>query len=135
MNAEDPAGLWTFQIGFSGSYTLLGVSGTLSIGVAFDGHGNVAPYYVGGLGAGAGLGGIAGLQFAGSDANTVCNLSKGFGNASAGFGDLAAASVDGFRGGSAKAPISGLGVTIGPGLGETAFDGATYTVIGPVGHL
>ena len=75
------------------------------------------------------------MQFAGSDANTVCNLSKGFGNASAGFGDLAAASVDGFWGGSVKAPISGLGATIGPGLGKKAFDGATYTVIGPVGHL
>ncbi len=135
VNGIDLYGEWTFQIGLSGSYTFFGVSGTISIGIVFDGHGNVAPYYVLGVGAGAGLGGMAGFQFAGSDANTVCNLSKGFGNASVGLGDLAASSVDGFWGGSAKAPISGLGATIGAGFGETSFDGATYTFIGPVGHL
>ena len=75
------------------------------------------------------------MQFEGSDADTICQLKKTFGNVSAGLGDGAAGSVDGFWGGDPSAPIAGFGATLGAGIGLTSFDGATYTGLGPVGHL
>jgi hypothetical protein len=57
----DPLGLWVVQFGISGSVTFPGgQSLNLSVGVAFDGHGNIATYETGGPGAGFGLGESAG---------------------------------------------------------------------------
>lgn len=135
INFNDPFGLWTFQIGASGSYTFLGFSGTLSLGVAFDGHGDIAPYYIAGAGPGIGVGESAGIQLAASDANTVCGLRGLFGNASAGGGDLLGGTVDGFWGKGSAGPVGGLGATLGEAVGATSFDGPTWTGIGPVLHL
>jgi hypothetical protein len=84
-------------IGLSISYSLpFGVSGTGFAGIAFDGQGNIAPYFGGGLGAGIGAGGSGGVQLAGSDADSICDLQKSFGNASVGIGDGVSGTVDGF---------------------------------------
>ncbi len=44
INLVDQLGLWTFQMGFSGSYTSSfggGVAGVGGFGFAIDGHGNI----------------------------------------------------------------------------------------------
>jgi RHS repeat-associated protein len=50
----DPTGLWTIQIGLSGSYTLAGFSGVAFTGIAIDSNGGFGTYW--GYGAGPGVG-------------------------------------------------------------------------------
>jgi RHS repeat-associated protein len=111
----DPYGLWTVQMGFSFSYTFgngFTVGGT--IGVAYDGQGNLGGYGSWGYGAGAPGGGFAGIQFAGSDADTICQLGGPFRQISGGGGiDGVGATVDHFWGNSDQGPVSGWGVTVG----------------------
>lgn len=75
----DPLGLWTVNIGLSvtvnapaiGRY--VGSAATAFGGIAYDGT-NLAWYYGGGGGVGAGTGLSAGVQIGGSNAKSVCDL-------------------------------------------------------------
>jgi RHS repeat-associated protein len=68
LNATDPLGLWTFQIGASYSFNLGWIGGTFSGGLIVDGYGNAGFYVTGGGGPGVGgsvkLGGAAAITTA-----------------------------------------------------------------------
>ena len=132
----DPYGLWTLQFGLSAGFTVFGISGQISIGVALDNSGNFAPYFTGGVGAGVGLTGDAGVQITGSDACTIDSLKGPFANVSAGGGWGPDATGDGFTGTDDQGRnVSGGGLTFGVGAGGGSFAGPTYTWLGPSGHL
>ncbi|MHB8405520.1 MAG: RHS repeat-associated core domain-containing protein [Gammaproteobacteria bacterium] len=137
LNAIDPLGFWTFQMGLSGSFTLpFGLSFTGSIGFAIDGHGEIAPFYAGGFGAGLGSGLSGGVFIGASNANTVCDLGGPFDNLSIGGGWGPDATGDAFYGyGTQGQPVLGGALTLGLGLGATSFGGGTGTHIGSVGRL
>ncbi|WP_309869302.1 RHS repeat-associated core domain-containing protein [Luteibacter sp. 1214] len=141
INNIDPLGLWTLQIGFQVSYSVtffgVGVSGTLGMGAAIDGHGNVAAFSYDGLGGALGTpGASAGVQTAVSDGDTICALGGKFNNASLGGGWGPDATGDAFWGpGEHGQPVVGAGVTIGAGIGASGSVGQTDTTLGDVGHL
>jgi RHS repeat-associated protein len=138
ISNTDPFGLWTFQFGIGGSLTTpWGGSITLSGGIAFDGHGNIALYETAGPGMGIGAGESAGgtMQFS-ANAQTVNDLTGQFNTVSAGAGAGLSGTIDGFTGTTADGRIvSGAGITIGEGIGVTSFNGFTYTAIQPIGNV
>jgi hypothetical protein len=126
----DPLGLWTVQIGWSGtSTTPSGVSGVWFGGIAFDSDGNVALYSGSGAGSGVGAGASIGGSFQFSNAPTICQLGGPFLNGSRGGGWGDDATGDFFAGAGG---IVGGGITEGVGLGSTSFLGVTNTVISPL---
>ena len=137
----DPLGLWTFQMGFSGSYyaTLdgVGIGVTGGFGFAIDGHGNITTYGYRGKGGALGTPGASGgVQIAVSNGNTVCDLAGPFNNANLGGGWGPDATGDAFWGtGSQGQRVEGGGLTIGGGIGGSAFVGQTNTQLGNIGHL
>ena len=137
INYIDLTGLWTFQMGFSGSISLpFGFSFTGFVGFAIDGHGEIAPIYGGGLGQGMGEGLSGGVFIGASNATSVCNLSGPFANLALGGGWGPDATGDAFYGlDSQGQSVLGGSVTVGAGLGATSFDGATITHVGLVGNL
>lgn len=132
----DPFGLWTIQLGLSGTYTTpFGRAGAGFAGITFDSQGNVGTYWGGGLGLGIGAGGSGGLSVQGSNAKTICDLRGPFGNVSAGGGWGPGAIGEGFWGPSDTGTVIGGGVTVGAGLGATSFDGINNTWVQPMGRL
>lgn len=137
----DPLGLWTFQIGFSMNISLapigIGWGLTFGVGAAIDGHGNIAPYGFHGDGMVVGTSDItAGLHLEGSNAETVCDLAGRFNQVSLGAGLGPDAGVDMFWGEDMVGNhVGGAGVTLGVGIGGSAFGGATHTTLGPVGQV
>ncbi|MFZ5884571.1 MAG: RHS repeat-associated core domain-containing protein, partial [Chloroflexota bacterium] len=135
LKYTDPLGLWTVQLGFSvnGSWmpTVFGVgpTGSVGVGIAFDGNGNVGGYWTAGGGAGLGTTGIvAGVQGAWSNGDTICDLggySTNVGlNAGFGFGGT----VDTFGGrGTRNQPVGGVGITLGGGVGVQGYGTRNYT--------
>ena len=133
LNNIDPYGLDTFQIGLSIGYTLpFGFSGTLFAGIAVDTSGGLAGYYGGGAGYGIGAGGSIALGAAYSTAQTVEDLGGGFLNVSGAVGAGGQLGVDSFFGSSDHGFVSGLGGSIGLGLGVISYSGPTDTVILPI---
>jgi RHS repeat-associated protein len=130
LRKVDPAGLWTIQVGFSGSGTFLGWSFTGFGGLTIDGQGHVGTYYGGGTGAGYGAGLSGGGSFQFSNACSINDLSGLFANVSRGGGWGPNATGDAFygKGGNGQDVVGG-GITIGAGLGSTGFVGATNTSI------
>ena len=136
INGIDSMGLWTFQMGLSGSYTLFGFTFTGSVGFAIDGHGEIAAFYSGGGGPGIGVGASGGVFVGASNANTVCDLGGPFANLSLGGGWGPDATGDAFLGyGTQSQRVEGGTLTLGTGLGLTSFGGITGTHIGPVGRI
>jgi hypothetical protein len=141
ISLSDPLGLWTLQLGFSGSYSAtvggVGIGGTAGFGFAIDGHGNITTYGFSGGGGALGTPGLSGgVQVAGSNADSVCDLKDKFNNVSLGGGWGADATGDAFWGsGSQGQLVQGAGLTLGAGIGGTAFSGQTTTTLGPIGHL
>jgi RHS repeat-associated protein len=133
---SDPFGLWTGQIGVSGSCTVPGVgfSGQGFFGIAFDGHGNLGFYFGGGGGVGTGAGCSLGLSLQGSNANTICGLRGPFEqyNGTGGV-DGVGGTVDYFE--TPDMSVSGGGVTLGLAGGASSFVGATGTVVRPIGGV
>ena len=135
VNYIDVTGLWTFQMGLSGSFSKWDFSGTGFVGFAVDGYGNITVIYGGGAGLGVGVG-VSGGVFAGvSNAKTVCRLRGPFYNLSGGLGAASDAAGDVFYGKSSGQNVAGGTLTLGAGLGETSFAGRTYTRVGPIGYL
>ncbi len=137
----DPYGLWTFQIGFSGSYSYtiggVGFAGVIGIGAVIDGHGNIASYTYDGYGAALGSPGAqAGVHIAGSDGDTVCDIAGPFKNVSVGGAVGEGGSIDGFWGpGSQGQDVHGGGITVGGGAGASGFSGQTNTKLGAIGSI
>ncbi|MET4570952.1 RHS repeat-associated core domain-containing protein, partial [Rhodanobacter soli] len=142
----DPYGLWTLQLGFSLQYSLtipgtsLGVSGMVGIGAAFDTKGEIAAYVYVPSGPGGSIGtsgGSAGVQVEVSNADTVNDLAGPFTNLAASGGEGAGGSLDEFWGKDHTGckDVTGVGVTLGGGVGANAFMGPTTTTLGSVGHL
>jgi RHS repeat-associated protein len=133
LNRRDPLGLWTVNVGFSGSINvpLIGPVGGGAggfYGVVCDGT-QCATYSGTDYGVGAGAGGSAGVQFGGSNARRVCDLSGPFlfGAASAGEGDVVG--VEGYHGNG----VTGFNLFEGVGGGTpvSATGGVSTTTIQP----
>jgi RHS repeat-associated protein len=133
---SDPLGLWTFQLGFSGTGAGFGFGGIGFTGLAFDGNGNFGFYWGGGAGAGVGLGGGVGFSGAWSNGDTICDLRGPFANISLGGGWGPDATGDGFTGEGANGNfIAGGGLTLGVGAGANSFLGITETGVAPMGNF
>jgi RHS repeat-associated protein len=128
---------YTAQVGLSGGWTFpWGVNVNFFFGLAVDLHGHVAVYHGRGFGGAVGARGSAGIQFGGSNADTVCGLGGPFMNASGTFGaEGATATADVFQG-NGNGPggiVTGGGVTVGVGGGASASMGPTWTSVVPLG--
>ncbi|MBK7471421.1 MAG: RHS repeat-associated core domain-containing protein [Betaproteobacteria bacterium] len=131
LNHRDPTGLWTIQIGLSGS----GVFGFIvpqgAGGIAIDGQGNIGIY--GSAGGGLGLGLEAGTGFQGvfsPDASTIYDLSGGANNASVHGGIGWGGSLDYSLGsGQQDQPVHSVGFTVGPAFGAAGSYTRTWTQI------
>jgi len=145
LSGIDPLGLDTFQIGFSFTYsfkipwTSIGAAGTAGVGAAFDTTGQIATYgYYGGAAAYGTFGANGGVQFAGSNADTVQDLGGKFNDYSLTAADGPGGSLGYFSGKNADGckNVKGGSLTIGGGTpGGYLSVGQTNTYIGPVGHL
>lgn len=128
VNATDPTGLYTPQIGFGGSATFCPVCAALGGGgIAFDTSGNIGFYGYGGgqIGLEAGIGGSVQV----SNAQTIYDLSGPFYNGSVHGGTGIGGSIDGFTGKSDHGLVSGFGFTFGLSAGASAVGGATATEV------
>ena len=134
----DPLGLWTINIGISGSINIpligpVGIGGGGFAGIAFDGT-NLGFYGGGGGGVGGGAGGSIGIQFGGSNAKTICDLAGPFGSVSVSGGEGLILGGEGYVGqGSDGSTIIGGNGFIGGGAGTpvSGTAGATYTWVKP----
>ena len=134
----DPLGLWTVNIGISGSINIpligpVGIGGGGFGGVVFDGT-HWAWYYGGGGGGGGGAGGSLGIQIGGSNAKSVCDLRGPFGSVSASGGEGLIIGGEGYTGsGSNGQTVTGGNFVIGGGGGTpvTGTVGVTYTAVKP----
>lgn len=134
----DPLGLWTVNIGISGSINIpligpVGIGGGGFGGIAYDGT-NWAWYGGGGGGIGAGAGGSLGIQIGGSNAKTVCDLQGPFGSLSASGGEGLIVGGEGYTGsGSQGQSVTGGNLFIGGGGGTpvSGTAGVTYTWVKP----
>ncbi|WP_343995930.1 RHS repeat-associated core domain-containing protein, partial [Ideonella azotifigens] len=134
----DPLGLWTINIGISGSVNIpligpVGIGGGGFAGIAFDGT-NWGFYGGGGGGVGAGAGGSIGIQFGGSNAKTICDLAGPFASVSGSGGEGVIGGAEGYYGqGSDGSNIYGGNGFIGVGGGTpvSGTAGATYTWVHP----
>jgi hypothetical protein len=138
ISKTDPLGLWTVNIGVSGSVNIpiigpVGIGGGGFAGIVFDGT-QWAWYGGGGGGAGAGAGGLLGIQIGGSNAKSVCDLSGPFGSVSASGGEGIIVGGEGYTGsGSQGQSVSGGNFFIGGGGGTpvSGTGGVTYTWVKP----
>jgi RHS repeat-associated protein len=140
INTVDPLGLWTVNIGFSGSINIpmigsVGIGGGGFGGIAIDGHGNIGWYWGGGGGIGAGAGGgAAGIQLGRSDADSICDLAGPFGSASGSGGEGVIVGGEVYTGsGSHGQTVTGGNLFIGGGGGTPVSGtiGGTNTWISP----
>jgi RHS repeat-associated protein len=132
----DPTGLWTLQIGVTGSFGIFGpAAGSVSAGIAIDSSGTVAGYVEYGGGAAVGAEASVGVSVHGSNADSVDQLNGPFVNASAGAGLGPYASIDGLVGANSEGgPILGGGFTVGVGVGGGVSTTVTNTdVSNPIG--
>jgi RHS repeat-associated protein len=137
VNQYDPYGLWTVQIGFSvtGSWIPtvfgLGPTGSVGVGVAFDGNGNIGGYRTAGGGGALGTNGaVAGIQGVWSNGDTICDLGGYSTNLGLNAGFEFGGTVDTFGGsGTRNQPVGGLGITLGGGLGLQGYTSKNYTRI------
>ena len=138
VNASDPEGLATLQIGFGGSVNIplgpipVGISIPVSAGIAIDTRGNVGLYGSIGLGGQIGASVDAGLGAQTSNAATICDLRGGFSQGSFHGGAGAGGSVEYFGGLSPDGPVSGSGFTGGAAAGASASLTEVYTAIRPI---
>ncbi len=133
--AIDPLGLWTGAVGVSVNFQIGPVNINFSGGVAVDGYGNVGTYYVGGGGLGVGAKASGGVNFSGSNACTISDLSGPFANFNLGGGLGPHVESNVYTGSSPHGQVTGGGVTIGVGAGGGGSGGGTYTVVNQVGKL
>ena len=135
VDLTDPTGLSTFSIGGSVSFQI-GPFGSVqgSVGFAIDSEGNFGGFYFagGGYGVGGGEHGQAGISFARSNAETICQLTGLFLNSSVGAGDGLDISGDAFTGQSNRGTVVGGGFTAGVGFGAGGSILPTYTVVLPI---
>ena len=134
-NALFPGGKGTNQLGYAGTAQPGPVAVTGGGGVAIDKYGNVGLYSFigGGAGLGAYIGGGPSIQV--SNADGIANLNGLFVNASGSGGIGPGATADVFVGSSNKGPVSGGGITFGPGAGIGTFGGATFTFVNPLFNI
>lgn len=125
INGADAYGLWTVNIGISGSINIpfigpVGIGGGGYAGIVWDGT-HFAWYYGGGGGVGGGAGGSLGIQIGGSNAATVCDLRGPFLSANVSGGEGLIGGVEGYRGsGSHGQSVTGGNLFIGGGGGTPA---------------
>lgn len=128
---------FTFQVGVAINWNFWGpLAGSGFAGFAIDRGGHVAAYWGGGGGMAAGAGVSGGVQFAGSNGNSVCALGGPFTNVSGTAGYELAGTGDYFQG-AGDAPgglVQGGGVTLGVGGGGAASLQVTGTSVHPFGH-
>jgi RHS repeat-associated protein len=131
VNKSDPPGLWTFSIGISGTGQLAFLTGGFSIGVVFDGHGNLRWYSAPLFGGGMGLEANVGVAFAGSNADSIYELRGLFGEGGFDLGAAFDAQVFSFSGRGAVSGkiVSGFGLVPGGGAGGGWYAGGTYTTL------
>ncbi|MGB7208092.1 MAG: RHS repeat-associated core domain-containing protein [Pyrinomonadaceae bacterium] len=129
----DPCAAGTLQIGINGTGVLGRGAFTLGGGIAIDRSGNVGLYGEAGLGAGLGARGSVGLQFTGTNANSVHDLNGPFATGSIGLGKGLSGSGH-FTGGFDRnnAPIVGGGFTAGGGAGASGSSVVTGTSVMPL---
>lgn len=135
----DPFGLWTVNIGVTGSINIpligpVGIGGSGFAGIAFDGNGDFGAYYGGGGGLGGGAGVAGGLQVGGSNGATICDLRGPFGSLGGSGGEGIVAGGEGYTGsGSQGQSVTGGNGFIGVGAGTpvTGTGGVTYTYVHP----
>jgi hypothetical protein len=145
----DPRGLWTGNVGVSGSASWGPWGFTFGFGFAVDGCGNIAFYYVyspyGGPGikgragggpksvGGGGLpSGSAGVAVGGSNAKTVCYLEGPFNNVSFGLGFGTRLGGGAYTGDSTHGRVTGGEAVYGVGVGAGGWAGPTETGIIPL---
>ena len=135
VNLNDPLGLCTVNIGISGSINIpiigsIGFGGSGFGGIVYDGT-NWAWYYGGGGGIGGGAGGSIGLQFGGSNANSVFDLRGPFLSASVTGGEGIVGGGEAYLGSSNGVTVGGGNVFIGVGAGTpvSGTGGVTVTRI------
>jgi uncharacterized protein RhaS with RHS repeats len=130
VNYVDPFGLWTVQIGFTVGGTWLG-SADFSIGIIVDDEGNGGYYGAVGYGAGTGAGIWGGIGFAGSTADTICDVAGPFRDLGASGGVGVGVSGSYFWGDSANGPVDGASVYFGPSVSASVFTKTSYTWVDP----
>jgi hypothetical protein len=127
---------FTGQIGVSVGWTFWGINVNLFAGLAVDLHGHFAIYHGRGAGLATGARASGGVQFGGSNADTVCGLGGPFNNASGTLGvEGVAGTVDVFQG-KGNGPggvVTGGGLTLGVGGGASASATRTGTTVVPIG--
>jgi RHS repeat-associated protein len=134
----DPFGLWTVNVGLAGSLNLpifgpVGFGGTGFGDIVFDGS-KLAWYYGGGGGLGGGVGSAFGIQFGGSNANSVCDLRGPFSFASASGGEGIVVGGEKYSGsGSHGQSVTGGNFFVGGGGGTpvSGMAGVTGTAVNP----
>lgn len=130
VDLNDPFGLWTGQLGLSGSLSVGGFTFSVGFGVAVDTHGNIAPYFVPiGVAASAGEDASVGVTAAVSNADTVAKLGGPFATVSVSGGEGLGGTVDAFS--SPNGAVTGVGVTAGIGLGGSISAGTSTTIVAP----
>ncbi|MFZ3381057.1 MAG: RHS repeat-associated core domain-containing protein [Candidatus Acidiferrales bacterium] len=134
VDARDPFGLSTAQLGVSGSGTLGGWGIAGSLGLTIDDQGNLAWYWSAGPTTGAGASASIGLSASGSNAADVNDLAGPFTNFSANAGDGLDGTVDLFTGPSCHGLVTGVGVTGGFGFGGSFSTSLTKTFVHPFGR-
>jgi RHS repeat-associated protein len=131
LNATDPSGLWTLQIGGSFYYNIGWFGGQISLGIVADSQGNAG--FFGSATAGPGIG--LGFKFAASGAVTnapeIFNLQGQGSNLSIVGGAGAAGSFDFGRFDSDGRRYRSIGASIGYGGGAAVSAGPSYTHIIP----
>lgn len=138
INRIDPFGLWTVNIGVSGSINIpfigpIGNGGGGFSGIVYDGT-HWAWYGGGGGGVGAGAGGSLGIQFGVSNAGSVCDLRGPFISVSGSGGEGIIVGGEGYIGsGSNGQSVAGGNLFIGGGVGTpvSGTAGVTYTWVKP----
>jgi len=134
LNATDPLGLWTFQVGGSYSFNWGWIGGTFSGGLIVDGYGNAGFYVTGGGGPGVGgsvkLGGFAAI----TTAPTIMDTNGYNSGVSGTLGVLGgAASVDWSHGNTRDNQVyNSFGGSLGIGGGAGITQTNTGTVVIPM---
>lgn len=126
-----PHGNGTFQLGAAGAGTVGPRALMAGAGIAVDRSGNVAGYAYGGRGFGSGLSGVFGPSLQVSNARFVSDLKGAFAVGSASLADALGGTVDVFIGQSPHGNVAGIGLTGGPGAGDSIVSGGTFTVETP----
>jgi hypothetical protein len=137
INAVDPSGLQTLQVGVTINIQWGPITGVYSRSIAIDTYGNVGVVRTFGVGGGAGSGFhvTGGGSLAGSNAVTICDLRGPFSYGSLGAGDGLGASIDAFSGPSKNGWVAGGGFTAGATLGAGGSTGGTQTFVTPFWDL